>query len=538
MPACERWSSLFACSLVWLVPFVIFLRHHDYALWRADVALAAVAIAGVGLLFGLLLSLGPPWVRVAVAAFTISVFLDLQTSWIREAWRAGVVCGLAGLVLWPARALLGRGLAFLAVVMILTTLPLSPGDGWIHQQAFDLERKSDASLPPILHLVLDEHTALDAIPARFDPGGRLRRELARPYLDLGFRVYPRAFSRHFTTPPSLSHLVNLSADARSYTFYDPDSKAITRNAYFEAMSARGYHVQVLQTDYLDLCSTPGEIALTHCTTYTLESIKAIQTSGLGLGDRAQAIIGSFGQLSHWLQSWRRTYRKHARQQVASGVTLPEWPVRAGRLSTLSSRRMLPRVERAFAQAQPGTLVFAHLLIPHFPYAYDRNCQLRPSPLEWRTYKDPTLQPTRNSPTSRAERYPLYLEQLACTNRLVTEMLARVLSHTPLRDAVVIVHGDHGSRINLTTPNKMNVARLRPSDYGDAFATHFAIRAPRFGTGIEPTSIAIDRLLSLWVHEDRAPENPGEVGPQTVYLSGERPDEFVGRPMQWNASRAN
>ncbi|MCP5045351.1 MAG: hypothetical protein GY944_30345, partial [bacterium] len=251
MPASERWSSLIACSLSWLLPFVIFLRHHDYALLRTDVALAAGAIALAGLAFGVLLTFGSGWVRAVTAAIAITLFLDLQTDWIREAWLAAGTFALSLLACWWLRAGLGRGLAFLAGVMIVATLPMPPGDGWIREQHFEAGTEPDASLPPILHLVLDEQTATGAIPGTLDTDGRVRRIVESAYLDLDFRVFTHAFSRHFTTPPSISHLVNLSSGGDSFAFYDRDTQAVTHSAYFEALSRRGYRVRVLQTDYID-----------------------------------------------------------------------------------------------------------------------------------------------------------------------------------------------------------------------------------------------------------------------------------------------
>lgn len=532
MPASERWSSLFACSLTWLVPFVIFLRHHDYPLLRADVGLAASAVVIAGLVFGALLAFGPAPVRALTGAFAIFVFLDLQTDWLRSTWAATGFLLLASPAAYALRAGIGRGMAFLSSVMIVATLPMPPGAGWIREQHFEPEGKVDTRLPPILHLVLDEQTATGAIPRAFDPEGRLRRIVESAYLDLGFHVFTRAFSHHFTTPPSISHLVNLSADDRSFTFYDSDTHAVTSSTYFEALSRRGYRVRVLQTDYLDFCSTGGGIRLESCLTYTLESIKPIEGSGLSLGDRARAILGSFGQLSHWAQSWRRRYREAAHQLAEHGTELPEWPLRAGRLSAVSTYAFLPRLEAELATAGPGIFVFAHVMLPHFPYAYDRTCRLRPSPLDWRTYKEPALRPVRNTPKTRALRYRLYLEQLECVNRRITGMIERLLERPALRDAIVIVHGDHGSRIGLTTPNRPNLERLLPEDLRDAFATHFAVRAPGIEPQLDDRSAAIESVLASIVERGRLPEGSGPIGLQRVFLTGERRDEVVQRPMPW------
>lgn len=534
MPTSERWSSLVACSLILLTPFVIFLRHHDYALLRPEVLLAGSMLGLVGIGFGLLLLLLPAVARVTIVSGFVVLFVDLQMDWIDSGFAAVSVFVPGLLVLWPVRSHLGRIFAFLCAVMILTTFPMPPGEGGMHRVSFEAADATDPELPTILHIVLDEQIAIGGIPPEFDERGRVRRELGRAYLELGFHVFERAFSRHFTTPPSLSHLVNLSGGDQSFEFYDADEKRVTRNAYFQEMSRRGYRIHVFQTDYIDFCRSTGEIALASCVTYTLESVTAIESTELGIVDKARTIAGMFVQLSYLLKEWRHGYDDFVLDMADAGITLPAWPFRAARMSTVSSRQMLPILEEELSKARAGSLYFAHLLVPHFPYAYDRHCRLRPSPVEWLTYKAPSLRPTRNSRGTRAERYPLYLEQVECTTRLVSEMLRRLFAGGRLRDAIVIIHGDHGSRINLTTPNQANMHRMGPADYTDAFSTHFAYRSPSVSAGLDRRSIALDEILAAILEHGAVPDGTGWIRSQNVFITGERRDQVIHRPMRWRS----
>ncbi len=221
----------------------------------------------------------------------------------------------------------------------------------------------------------------------------------------------------------------------------------------------------------------------------------------------------------------------AEKHAFSGSQGP-WPLRAGRLSTVSSNQMLPRVEEAFAATKPGEATFAHLLLPHFPYAYDAQCRLRPSPLGWRSYKAPGLRGAHNDAASRAERYPLYLEQLACTQKQVNEMLGRVLSLPGLRDALVIVHGDHGTRLNQATPVVPNLEYLTSRDYLDAFATHFAVRGPGITSGLDMRVASLDALLRVIALHRTIPEEDDWIGSRDVHLVSERRDRGVSREMPW------
>jgi hypothetical protein len=74
-------------------------------------------------------------------------------------------------------------------------------------------------------------------------------------------------------------------------------------------------------------------------------------------------------------------------------------------------RVFDIVARDVANAAPGDMYFAHLLIPHAPYVYDRSCKLR----------DPDNWVDRPDPIPRLRRYELYLDQVECVyNRLQEE----------------------------------------------------------------------------------------------------------------------
>jgi len=106
----------------------------------------------------------------------------------------------------------------------------------------------------------------------------------------------------------------------------------------------------------------------------------------------------------------------------------------------------------------------------------------------------------NTPESRAERYRLYFEQLACTR----EQLARLLDAipAPLReDAIILVHGDHGSRIALTDPVTAAEDRMQPSDYADSYSTLFAVRTPSIAGGSRTQPVAISCLMLALVDSE-------------------------------------
>ena len=86
----------------------------------------------------------------------------------------------------------------------------------------------------------------------------------------------------------------------------------------------------------------------------------------------------------------------------------------------------------------------------------------------------------NVPEGRASRYRSYFRQVACALRQIDRLIEAIppgLRH----DAIIIIQGDHGSRITLVDPTTVANASPARSDYLDAFSTMFAVRSP----SIEP-----------------------------------------------------
>lgn len=52
-------ANLAAPGLLILCPFLVFVRFHDYPVWRPDILLVALALIGLGVPFGLLIALRP-----------------------------------------------------------------------------------------------------------------------------------------------------------------------------------------------------------------------------------------------------------------------------------------------------------------------------------------------------------------------------------------------------------------------------------------------------------------------------------------------
>ena len=143
------------------------------------------------------------------------------------------------------------------------------------------------------------------------------------------------------------------------------------------------------------------------------------------------------------------------------------------------------------RASPGDMFFVHLLNPHYPYVYDGTCDLRPV-RDWEQSRNPG--PPWNDRKSRSRRYGLYLEQMRCLYRKLDAMLQAWQKAAILERMVIIIHGDHGSKIYQLRPSANDQNKLSHADYLDGFSTLFAVKGPRHPPGYDRRVAPIEQLL--------------------------------------------
>jgi len=161
--------------------------------------------------------------------------------------------------------------------------------------------------------------------------------------------------------------------------------------------------------------------------------------------------------------------------------LPKWLVTRSVMGVPPSLAALLRIRRDLSQNSAGTAVFAHLLIPHHTYLYDRECQFRTNIDTWLNAFSRadanTETATINSQESRQRRYESYFDQLRCLYRVLREFMEDLKASGLFQDATIILHGDHGSRISLRTPNRNSAERLSDADLVDNYSVLYAVRRP-------------------------------------------------------------
>jgi hypothetical protein len=212
-----------------------------------------------------------------------------------------------------------------------------------------------------------------------------------------------------------------------------------------------------------------------CSTYEDNSIGSIDDLDIPIPQKSLFILNSYLDSSVFLRKVRRLY---FRIRGKLSVDLPAWPSGNSRVGPIALLPTIDRLEAELLDLKPGEFHFAHLMLPHYPYVLASDCSVRPRVRTWLNRAPFEVEDrfgVQNSDESRAERYIRYFEQLRCTRHIVDRLFAAIEASGHWDRAIVLVHGDHGSRISRKWLMEENLPTLHEDDYRDASSAFFAVR---------------------------------------------------------------
>jgi hypothetical protein len=489
--------------LLLITPFVSYLQFNRLGVTNPEVILAVLAIVAVALMLGAVSALSPA-LTVVVLAGLLTFFIDVQ------AHEPGLKrLGLAFIALTVVFWFLRRHAARIVSLMMATVLALSLVPS--RSQAAGADKMSighgpaagRSDRPLVVHLLLDEYIGPEGVPIDLAPEG-FKQQYQAFYVDRGFRLFGKAYSEYPKTMWSIPELLNLSPTHFAPDLLTADSSDnnyhLARNDYFERLASLGYVVRVHQSTYINLCPENGTAT---CRTYSTSSLDMLPRLNVPVRTKLAIIGGTFlGQSEAYSRTKEKYQTTRLRLQHAN-IPLPKWNWEQGTPASVGTMPMFDAVADELSKAQRGTFVFAHFLLPHYPYAYNASCeQPRTSTFLNRNDYDRANVPggIMNVPEGRAERYRGYFQQVLCVQKKVDALIAAIPSSLR-QDAIIIVQGDHGSRISLVDPT--TVAKVEPSasDYADMYSTLFAVRSPAIEHGYDTRVTPITCLLRSLVEGD-------------------------------------
>ena len=479
----------FGCISLALIAPLVFLDYNDYPVLTSGAVRFLSFWVAVGLVTSIVALFSPGWLSCLLIAVLTTLSVDLlgRNVSLDVLVVTSVATYIACRILGPNRnaLLFAVSGAVMIVSLVGALVPSEPRRLQVDSNRYTHDR----SLPNILHIVLDEYASMDAIPSEARGAAALRENTYRTFREYGFSIYSGAYSQYYDTYNSLGNALNLAAgtvDAEHYDELGPPYK-LKDSLFFSVLSSRGYGLRVYQTSFLDYCSI-ANVSILECTTWPAVSAGQFAYTNLPAASKSQLL-----QTNFWTLSQSRVVARLAYNWLADRLGLSTtWFRLAPKYTPLSSVVVLERVFNDLRRAEGGELFFVHLLHPHAWYVYDGKCTVRPLE-QWRKRaRDDFIDAgVFNDEASRLETYASYVEQVACANRMIFTLFDRLDDVGAFENLIVLIHGDHGARINISPANGRNVDELLASDLLDGFPTLYAVRVP----GVPTTMVRNPQTLS-------------------------------------------
>ncbi|MEO8620119.1 MAG: hypothetical protein ABI625_03565 [bacterium] len=481
------------CAALLVVgPFWTWLHLERYSIYRTEALVMSALLIAVGMAYGWLTHRLARWpvLPVIMTAVLLMISLDLLTS--RPGWRAVIFCILlAGT--WAfrdhiTRIILAMGVAYLASTLLVGARPAEP--------VWKSPRPPAArDVPPIVHLIADEHGGIEGLPTEIALLREERNALTRFYTDRGFRLFTRAYSRYHMTMDAIPNEFNFTESATKYGWVDdrdPNATpALRENRYFERLGAMGYETHIYQPPFLDYCTTTHAPSRSCHTESSVRRLHVLNLSWMA----STWYLGTIWLTQHssLLLDAHDSYDRLRGGLATRGVSLREWHwpnMRLGQAGAVSLARHMASDIATTPQLR-GAAYVGHLLLPHLPYLMNERCEGRDHITDGMV--PDVLGEERLTAEQRRERYVLYATQLECFTHLVDTIAANLAARSG-SDAIMIVQGDHGSRIGRAPSVHEPLSR---ESFTDFYSALFAIRAPGITPGVDTTTVALNELLNRY-----------------------------------------
>lgn len=511
-----------ACFLIILSHFTNYVIYANYTKFFPDIILVVGILFFLALALTALLQIRSTIVRAALFTVLISIVIaDAIFEYGTANLSARLIALSATFLITLAlvfflrkhtnKVLIGAFLAMLFSSLIIgsyqnfedTTINATASSG------------ANSTLPVVVHLVLDEHLGAAGMTAQLPGGKKISDELREFYTRAGFRLFSHAYSQYFRTSSSLATAMNFDSTDKPNQFLTQHRYgfSLNKNSYLEKYAALGYKINIYQSNYFNFCHLES-VSPEKCISYKPDSIDSTVVENLSLGTRVQLLARMYyssiavvkliklaeGPVNLWLNEY--------------GIPLPRLELWHGRVGPVAVVPTLDRMIKDIAMSKGGTLFFGHLLMPHYPYVYTSACTLRPDISSWllRMPADGT-----NTRTSRRRRYSDYFEQLRCTMRKLEPLFAVMKRNGTYENAIIVIHGDHGSRISKLEPTAGNESALSLEDFLDGYSTLFVLKAPGVSPGVDLRMLPLPNLLSFAVTRDA--QGPVPDTSPTVFVGG-------------------
>lgn len=511
-------GAFLASYLLLAAALANYLVYDRYPLVRTEVVAAFLVLA--------LICAGVAWLYSRVGKWPQRLFDALLIALLADFFVDGALIPFAAAALylivslWLNEAPHKLFAIFGGFVLLSSLLGLGESEPWLREsKGKQPPAAATRNGPAIVHVLLDEHVGIEGFHKTVS-GLNTANALKSFYLDNGFTLYGKAYSQHMHTINAIPHILNFGT--RPAEAATRRGAMIGRTAYFDRLREMGYRQIVYQSDFADFCSSYPDA---RCLTYANSSLQPLLDYDMTVGERTTLILAKFIGMSEGADFAGR--QLPALDEIAARFGLRGFNgfVRLKETGTVPALRMFDTVARDLAAARPGEAYFFHALFPHYPYTATATCAPKPVSA-WKRRKD--LIPI-------SDRANAYDEQARCASRQIGRLLAALEKSPAAGNFVMIVHGDHGSRLTSLDPTYERRGTYRKEDLIAGFSTLFAVRLPEARGSYVDKMVNVDRLLKdLANSEFRAAPAPLTLPQPYIFIDDRdwKPRAKEPMPTQW------
>jgi hypothetical protein len=509
-----------------ITPFLVFLEHHSYGIYHIEIFMSILGFLLVSLLCSAGMRYGGFIGKNFFAFVLVTLFFSIQFG---SSGEIVFTCMLLGVAV--ALLIFKDNFPLIAASIFATFFIVTLSQAFLPQEVQSLEiAKQDLAVgsgpvPRIIHLILDEHIGLEGIPTDIPEGMEVKSQLVEFYEKYGFMTFGGAYSHYSLTINSIPNFLNFSSAAktRMYIGEGDNPDRLLENQYFEGLAQAGYRLNVWWGHHIDYCSH-SQVLIDNCLQIPSHGLKITQSLDLNMLERVQLVFSNYINLSNIYGGARNYYETFRNEILPYGVSLPSATWDRHKVTTLPYLFSLEALWQSILELPEGNVAFAHLLLPHSPYVTNTDCTIRTSLQEW---KYNVLSSTRgdvpNTKDSRENHYREYFKQVQCVYLKLDELFKRMEFAGLFENSVIIIHGDHGSRIMKTEPTIENEQTLSKQDIVDGYSTLFAVKFPKQVGYYDTQTFPIEFLLQEKVVKPLLGEK--EIAPPSapfVFLQSEDP----------------
>ena len=481
---CSNWLYIVLGPLALTAPLTSFLSFYDIPFLSSGAFFSFAVLILIGLIAGLVMALGGNLMQALISSGIIVLLFTseidrslLYPQGIQHRYVLLLAVFLISVILHFLRE---HRVQFLLVVFGTWWLvgAVSPKKD-MTQVSEQSHHQPDESLPPYIHIILDEHIGIEGIPPSFDKNNKFSLKLKKKYIDQGFLVFGRSYARFSDSSLSFASFLNFqsndnpelnrvtveSGDGFRPTPLAKDSLGFRPNALFKTLGNRGYIVNTFgQSGFPLFCDDRATTRFGKC---------IIHGYGLKLFSHDKFMI------LHNFVSQMRLLDMYAK--IASMFGWPEVNLVAHTpvyQSVASSNEFIDFL----GEGKRGNAYFIHLLVSHSVYVLDEKCSYKKN--DWNFFQKKRMDET----------YARYIKQIQCAHVVVDKIINKLNSNPETQDSTIIIYGDHGSRI---PPPVETVDSFSSEEYIQFFSTFFAIRSPSLAPGYDRRPFALDELLKVF-----------------------------------------